>query len=64
MAQYEVEERKLQEEIENIRVENVGLREQIRQISNKTDVKKKEAKNEYEKNVAEYQERFREQSRV
>ena len=44
MAQYEVEERKLQEEIESVRVENVALREQIKQISQKTDLKKKEAK--------------------
>jgi len=33
MSQYEVEERKLQEEIESMRVENVQIRDQIREIS-------------------------------
>ena len=44
----------MQEEIEAIRVENVGLREYINQIANRTVSKKKEAKSEYEKNVAEF----------
>lgn len=37
MSQYEVEERKTQEEIESVRQENSQLREQIRQISKMTE---------------------------
>lgn len=44
MSQFEIEERKMQEEVEATRVENSQLREQIRDISKQTDTKKKEAK--------------------
>ena len=36
MSEYEIEERKMHEEIEAIRIENTNLREQIKEISNKT----------------------------
>jgi hypothetical protein len=63
MCQFECEERKIQEEIEAMRVENMQLREQIREVSKSAEQKKKSAKHEYEKNALEYQEVFREQSK-
>lgn len=60
MSQYEIEERKMQEEIEAIRVENMQIRDQIREVSKSSEQKKKDAKDEYEKNALEYQEVFRE----
>lgn len=63
MAQFEAEERKMQEETEEIRVENALLRDQIRDISCKANSKKKEVKNEYEQSAQEFSEKFREQSR-
>ncbi|TNV79569.1 hypothetical protein FGO68_gene13151 [Halteria grandinella] len=64
MVQFEAEERKLQEETEAIRIENAELRDQIRDISNKAESKKREVKQEYEKSAQEYSEKFREQSRT
>jgi len=63
MGQFECEERKMQEEIESMRVENMQLREQIREVSKSAEQRKKEAKQEYEKNALEYQEVFREQTK-
>ena len=40
------------------------MRDQIREVSKQTDLKKKEAKNEYQKSAQEYQEKFREQSKM
>lgn len=42
-----------------MRVENVQIRDQIREISKGSEQKKKDAKDEYEKNALEYQEVFR-----
>jgi hypothetical protein len=41
MAQHEIEERKVQEELEAVRVENAQIREQIRDACHSTDQKKK-----------------------
>lgn len=54
----------MQEELEGIRVENSQLREQIKAISASATTKKNESKQEYEKNVQEYQDKFRDQSRI
>ena len=51
MVQYEIEERNIQEEIETVRIENMEIRDQIRNISANTESKKKDAKQEYEKNA-------------
>ena len=54
MAQFELEERKMQEETEAVRVENAQMREQTRETSTKTEARKREAKEEYEKYSEEY----------
>ena len=59
MSQFEIEERKMQEEIEAIRLENMQMRDQIRVVAKSSEQKKKDAKEEYEKNALEYQEVFR-----
>ncbi|CDW87267.1 UNKNOWN [Stylonychia lemnae] len=64
MSQYEVEERKIQEEIEAMRIENTQIKDQIREIHKSSEQKKKDAKDEYEKNALEYQEVFRDQQKA
>ena len=53
-CEFEAEERKLQEEIEAVRLENLQLRQQIVQVSSKTQQAKKEAQEEYERNAEEF----------
>lgn len=60
MTHFEAEERKIQEETEAVRVENTGLREQIREIAKQAETKKKEVKHEYERSAQEYTAKFRE----
>ena len=63
-AQFEAEERRLQEETEAVRAENAQLREQIRAVAARAEAKKREVKGEYERSAQEYTEKFREQSRT
>lgn len=46
-----------------MRVENMQLREQIREVSSSAEQRKKSAKSEYESHALEYQEVFREQTK-
>ena len=64
ISSFEVEERKIQEEIESVRVENAQIRDQVREITRTTSLRKLEAKEEYEKNAEEYQGKFREQTKI
>ncbi len=63
MAQYEAEERRVQEETEAVRQENSGLRDQIREIARQAETKKKEVREEYERSAHEYTDKFRVQAR-
>ena len=64
LAAHEQEERKQQEELEQIRQENHSMREQVRQTSLATHKTKTKAKQDYVNETLAFQEKFREQARL
>ena len=60
LATHELEERKQQEELEQIRQENLAMRELVRQATESSKAVREKAKNTYIAETLEYQERFRE----
>jgi len=62
LSTHELEERRQQEELEQIRQENLAMRETIRQATEKSKQVREKAKNAYISETLEYQERFREQT--
>ena len=64
LAAHELEERRQQEELEQIRMENMAMREQIRQASLSTLQTKTKARQDYVNETLAFQEKFRDQSRL
>ena len=64
LSTHELEERRQQEELEQVRQENAAMREQIRQATFNTKKTKTKAKNEYIADTMEYQEKFRDQAKI
>ncbi len=64
LAAHELEERRQQEELEQIRQENLAMREQIRSASLCTLQTKTKARQDYVNETLAFQEKFREQARV
>ena len=54
LSTHELEERRQQEELEQVRQENAAMREQIRQATFNTKKSKTKAKNEYIADTMEY----------
>ena len=63
MATFNAEERRMQEELDSLRGENMTMRETIRSTHEKTGHKKNKAENEHIATTTEYSSKFREQSR-
>jgi len=60
LAAHELEERKQQEELEQIRQENLAMREQVRNATLNTEKTKTKAKKDYVNETMVFQEKFRE----
>ena len=64
LSTHELEERRQQEELEQIRQENAAMREQIRQATMAATKTKTKAKTGYINDTVAYQDKFREQGRI
>ena len=64
LSSHELEERKQQEELEQIRQENIAMREQIRSATLSKEKTKTKAKQDYCNETLSFQEKFREQARL
>lgn len=64
LSAHELEERKQQEELEQIRQENMLMREQIRNATLESEKTKTKAKTDYINETMAFQEKFREQTRL
>ena len=64
LSSHELDERRQQEELEQIRLENMAMREQIRNATLTKEKAKTKAKQDYCTETLSFQEKFREQARL
>ena len=64
LSTHELNERRQQEELEQLRLENASMREQIRQATENTQKTKTRAKNDYIHDTLQYQDKFRDQAKI
>ena len=64
LSTHELDERRQQEELEQLRLENASMREQIRSATENTQKTKTRAKNDYIHDTLQYQDKFRDQAKI